>query len=173
MRTAHPDAAEPAARRRHGILGAPLTARRVIAADADELRRIVADPAGQWRIVSGVHAVLRPRARTGPCPNTRMVPVRVGLWGHDVLWVCWLLVPGRGTTEVGLVAQFESRPLLSRALARVGVRAWITRRLEVTLGVLARLAYCAVEDLDDIEREADFTELDADATGGYGPATTA
>ncbi len=173
MRTADPDAAEPAARGGHRILGAPLIARRVIAADVDELRRIVADPAGQWRIVSGVHALLRPRARTDPCPNTGMVPVRVGLWGRDVLWMCWLLVPGRGTTEVGLVAQFESGLLLGRVLSRVGVRGWITRRLEVTLGVLARLAYCAVEDLDDIEREADFTELDAEATGGYGPATTA
>jgi hypothetical protein len=148
-----------------------MIAGRVVAADAEELHRIVADPVCQWRIVSGVPAALRPRARTDSCSNTRMVSVRVGLWGRDVLWVCWLLVPGRGTTEVGLVARFESRLLLGRVLARVGVRGWITRRLEVTLGALAELAYRAVEDLDDIEREADFTEPNAGATGGYGPAT--
>lgn len=88
-----------------------------------------------------------------------------------MLWLCWILVPGRGTTEVRLIAQFESSQLLGRVLARIGVRGWIARRLEVTLGVLATLAYRAVEDLDDIEHEADFSETNAGAAGVRGPAT--
>lgn len=59
-----------------------MIASRIVAADADELHRIVADPASQWRIVSGVNAMLRPRAHADRCPNTGMVPVRVRLWGQ-------------------------------------------------------------------------------------------
>ena len=44
---------------------------------------------------------------------------------QPVVCTCWILVPGRGTTEVRLVAQFESSQLLGRVLARIGVRGWI------------------------------------------------
>lgn len=147
MRTDQLDASPFVARRRRGVRDAPMIASRVVAADAELLRLIVAEPAGQWRIVSGIHPGLRPSAHADPCLNAGMVPVRVGLWGRDVVWACWLLVPGRGTTEVGLVAQFESSRLLGRVLPHVGVRGWIQRRLEATLSVLAALAYRAAEDL--------------------------
>jgi hypothetical protein len=135
---------------------APVIATRVIAADAAALRALISDPNGQWRLVAGVSPRLRPRASAGTSASSRLVPVRVQLGGRDVLWITWILTPRRGTTEVDLAAQLESRGLLARLALVLGGRRWLRRRLDATLNTLAALAHGAAEDLGDVERDAEF-----------------
>lgn len=127
----------------------PVIATRIVAADAPTLRAVIADPASQWRLVAGVSSRLRPRAHVVPTSSERVVPVRVQLGRRDVLWITWILSPGRGTTEVDLAAQIESHGPIARLVLALGGRRWLAHRLEATLGTLARLAICAAEDLDD------------------------
>lgn len=138
---------------------APVIASRVIAADAPTLLALVSDPRGQWRLVAGVPPLLRPHASVGTSRTRRLVPVRVQLRGRDVVWVTWFLSPSRGTTEVDLFAQFEARGLLMRVALVLGGRRWLRRRLEATLGTLARLAHAAAEDLHDVERDAESRDV--------------
>jgi hypothetical protein len=128
---------------------APVIVTRIVAADAPTLRAIVADPAGQWRLIAGVSSLLRPQAHVATTSSERVVPVRVQLGHRDVLWITWILSPGRGTTEVDLAAQIESRGVFARLALALGGRRWLAYRLEATLGTLARLALCAAEDLHD------------------------
>jgi hypothetical protein len=130
---------------------APVIATRIVAADASTLRAIVADPASQWRLFEGVSSLLRPQARVAPTCTERVVPVRVQLGRRDVLWITWILSPGRGTTEVDLAAQIESRGVFARLLLALGGRRWLAHRLEATLGTLAALAIYAAEDLHDMQ----------------------
>lgn len=134
----------------------PVIATRVIPADSSTLHTLVSDPASQWRMVDAVHRLLRVHAQVGPCTAKRLVPVRVQMGGRDVLWLTWMLSPSRGTTEVDLSAQIESRGLLARLLLVLGGRRWLRHRLEDTLDSLAVLAHRAAEDLDDIECETEI-----------------
>jgi small-conductance mechanosensitive channel len=145
---------------------APVIATRVIAADAAALRAIVADPNGQWRLVAGVSRFLRPHASVVASASSRLVPVRVQLGRRDVLWITWILTPRRGTTEVDLAAQIESRGLFARLALVVGGRRWLRYRLDATLNTLATVAHCAAEDLDDVERDAEFHGVVRSVTGG-------
>lgn len=140
---------------------APVIATRSIVADAATLLALVADPAAQWRIVDGVSARLRPHAQVQPRHSSRLVTVRVRLGRRDVLWVTWMLTPRRGTTEVDLAAQLESRSILARLVLLFGGRRWLRRRLEHTLGCLATLAHSAAEDIHDVERDADIPAREA------------
>lgn len=133
---------------------APVIATRVVAADAATLHRLVSDPASQWRLVDGVSPRLRARARLVPGHHPRFVHAVVTLGRRDVLWITWILTPRRGTTEVDLAAQLESRALLARLVAVLGGRRLLHRHLDATLGTLAALALRAAEDLDDVERDA-------------------
>jgi hypothetical protein len=144
---------------------APVIATRLIAADAAALRALVADPSGQWRVVAGVPALLRPHASVGTSASLRLVPVRVQLGHRDVLWITWILTPRRGTTEVDLAAQVESRGLLTRLALALGGRRWLRHRLDATLATLAALAHCAAEDVDDVERDAEFHGVARSAAG--------
>ncbi|MGH2841675.1 MAG: hypothetical protein ACRDKY_12710 [Solirubrobacteraceae bacterium] len=137
---------------------APVIATRIIAADAATLRALVSDPASQWRIVHGVSPLLRPRAHVETNRFPRLVAVRVRFGRRDVLWITWILTPSPGTTEVDLVAQIESRGILARLVLLLGGRRWLRHRLETRLADLAALAHCAAEDLDDVARDADFTQ---------------
>jgi len=133
---------------------APVIATRAIVADAATLLALVSDPAAQWRIVEGVSPLLRPHAHVEQSRSARLVPVRVQLGRHDVLWITWILTPRRGTTEVDLAAQLQSRSLAARLVLALGGRRWLRHRLDHTLGTLAALAHCAAEDVDDVERHA-------------------
>jgi hypothetical protein len=144
---------------------APVIATRVIAADAAALTALVSDPNGQWRLVAGVSPLLRPCASVETSASSRLVPVRVRLGRRDVLWITWILSPRRGTTEVDLAAQLESRGLLARLALVLGGRRWLRRRLDATLNTLAALAHCAAEDLDDVERDAGFEGVTRTAAG--------
>ncbi len=143
----------------------PVFATRTIPAGAPALRALLADPAGQWRLVDGIDPRLRPRAHVEPARTERLVSVRVSLRGRDAAWLTWILSPGPGTTEVDLAAQIESRAVLVRLAMKLGGRRWLRRRLERTLGTLAVLAHRAAEDLDDVERHAEI------APGPQAPGT--
>jgi hypothetical protein len=136
---------------------APVIATRTVAADAPTLRAIVSDPASQWRVVAGVSALLRPHAHVVTTRSPHVVRVRVAAGRRAVLWITWLLAARRGTTEVDLVAQTESRGIFARLVLLLGGRRWLRRRLEATLETLGALAHCAAEDLDDVTRHADHT----------------
>lgn len=137
---------------------APVIATRVIPADSSTLHALVSDPGSQWRTVDGVHRLLRAHAQVGPRASARLVPVRVQLGSHDVLWLTWILSPSRGTTEVDLAAQVESHGVLARLTMLLGGRRWLRHRLEDTLSDLAVLAHRAAEDLDDVGREAEIAQ---------------
>jgi hypothetical protein len=149
---------------------APVIATRAIVADAATLLALVTDPAGQWRIVDGVSPRLRPHAHVEPSHSARLVKVRVQCGHRDVLWVTWMLTPRRGTTEVDLAAQLESRSVLARLVLLAGGRRWLRHRVEQTLSCLAALAHGAAEDIADIERDAEIPARPPAATGTCPPA---
>lgn len=126
----------------------PASASRTVVADAHTLCSVISDPACQWRLVDGISPRLRPSAAVGPVRPPRFVHASIRLAGRDALWITWILTPGRGTTEVDLYAQPESRTLLARAVLALGGRRWLRRHLEATLGTLATLALRCAEDLD-------------------------
>ena len=150
---------------------APVIATRAIVADAATLLSLISDPASQWRIVENVSPRLRPRAHVQPSRSTGLVYVRVQLGRHDVLWVTWILTPRRGTTEVDLAAQLESRSVLARLMLVFGGRLWLRHRLERTLSTLAALAHRAAEDVDDIERDAEMPPRPLAKIDTSGPST--
>jgi hypothetical protein len=133
----------------------PVIASRVVAMDDATLRAAVAAPAAQWRLVGAVSPRLRPRAHVIPTRSERVVPVRISLGRHEVLRVTWVLAPARGTTEVDLVAQPQSRAILVRLALVCGVRRWLRHRLEAALETVAALALSVAEDLHDVARDAD------------------
>lgn len=135
---------------------APVIASRAILTDAATLLAIVRDPAGQWRIVDGVSPRLCPTATVQPSESERVVRVRVRAAGRDVLWVTWLLIPRRGTTDVDLAAQTDSHSLVARLVLLLGGRRWLRRRLERTLNTLALIAHLAAEDMDGVGRDGEL-----------------
>jgi hypothetical protein len=132
----------------------PVIATRVVAADVATLRKLVSDPASQWRLVAGVSPRLHAAASVAPGRHPRFVHARVTLGHREALWITWILTPRRGTTEIDLAAQLDSQSLLARAIAVLGGRRWLRRRLDAVLATLATVALRAAEDLDDTERLA-------------------
>lgn len=135
----------------------PIIARRTVAADGDVLRAFLSDPADQWSLASGdvdvaalqpagdrCDAVLRlpfaarMRASLSVKPRTaRVLTTQVKLRRTTVAWATWILTPDRGTTEVDLAVQLESRGLATRLGLLLGGRRWIARRLDAILATLA------------------------------------
>ena len=144
----------------------PVFANRTVAADADDLAAAVADPASQWRLVTGISPLLRPSAQVRASPNPRFVHASIRCGRRDVLWITWILTAGHGTTDVDLIAQIESRSLLARVAMLLGGRRWLAKQLERTLAVLSALAHRAAEDLDDVERHAAITAIGATTRAG-------
>ncbi len=114
---------------------APVIVSRTVAADAATLRGVLPDAGGEQRLA-----------------------------GQRV-WVTWLLTPGRGTTEVDLAVQFESRGLATRLLLALGGRRWIAARLNVALAALATTCARAAEDLTEPPPCAGRRRRTARATG--------
>lgn len=137
---------------------APIIVTRTIAADADALHGLLADPANQWRLATSFVNVagLQPagdrcdaRLRL-PLAMRRSASMHVKRSRGDRLlttelrfgrrtfgWATWILTPSRGTTEVDVAIQPESRSLSTRLVLLLGGRRWITRRLEIALATLA------------------------------------
>ena len=132
----------------------PVLATRVIPADAAEVLALVSDPAGQELLLGALGMHLRIRADVEPSRSQRIVSIRLTRGRRDLLWITWIVVPGRGTTEVELAAQLESHAVLVRLLMVLGGNRRLHRHLERTLGTLAAVAHRAAEHLDDAETPA-------------------
>ena len=122
----------------------PLFATRAVAADAAAVRALIAAPEHLNRIVAGTPA----RAELVPTVSERLVAARVLHGELELLWLTWILSPRRGTTEVDLALQIESRGLVARAVLLCGGRRWLRRRLEDALDALAQRTLRAAEDVD-------------------------
>lgn len=128
---------------------APVIATRTVAADAPTVHALLCDPASQARLVAGVNPLLRPHVRPSKTSNPRFLHAHVQLGHRNLLWITWLLTPGRGTTEVDLAAQTESRGILARVLLLAG-RRQLRRHLEMTLTSIGAAASDAAEDLGNV-----------------------
>jgi hypothetical protein len=123
----------------------PLIATRTVAADAAALHRFLSEPANQLRLVSkhprdvALHVASR--------ASGRVLAVEVLRGRRTVLWVTWILSAGRGTTEVDLAVQFETRGLATRLALALGGRQWLARRADDALTRLALACACAAEDV--------------------------
>jgi hypothetical protein len=115
----------------------PVIATRVIAADLAVLRRLLSDPASY----DGVASVR-------PSSSERLIAVRVRFGPRRTLRYTWMLSPHRGTTDVDLAAQVQSRGIAVRLALLLGGRRWLQRRLDALLQTLSRDAARAAEDLD-------------------------
>jgi hypothetical protein len=125
---------------------APVMVTRTVAAEASAVRALISDgggrpvaerlPVGRVRLVQSASA-------------QRIVQARVPFEGCDLLWLTWILTPGRGTTEVDLAGQFECRGPMVRLALLLGGGRWLARRLDAILGQVATQALRTAEDLDD------------------------
>ena len=142
----------------------PIIATRTVAADGDVLRAFLSTAANQWRLVRGCAALeaagkhchgglplplgARLRAGLSVKPRTaRVLEVEVKLGRRTIAWATWIVTPGRGTTDVDLAVQLESRGLAARLALLLGGRRWIGRRLELALATLATTAAHVAEEL--------------------------
>jgi hypothetical protein len=147
---------------------APIIITRTIAADAQTLHRVLCDPLNQWHLAAAFSDVvglqpagdrydgqlrlplgthLRASVQVKPSRKARLLTTQVRLGPRTVAWVTWILTPSRGTTDVDVAVQPESRSLLTRLVLLLGTRRWITRRLEIALATLAKTSAHAAEDL--------------------------
>ena len=146
----------------------PILVTRAVAADRDMLRGLLADPANQWRLAAAFARIgdlrrvedrcearlrlplgLRAHAgvRVRPSRSGRVLTTEIELGHRTVAWATWILTSGRGTTEVDVALQLESRSLAARLALLLGGRRWIARRLDVALATLATTAAHVAEDL--------------------------
>jgi hypothetical protein len=112
----------------------PVISTRGVCADLDDLPDFLAD-ANNYR----GDVTVRP-------PTRREVVVAFARVGHGrVVRYTWILTPGRGTTEVDLVAQLETRGPALRMLMLLGGRRALCRRVDSMLAELARSTASAAE----------------------------
>jgi hypothetical protein len=145
---------------------APIIATRPVATDADPLYGLLSNPANQWRLAASfadvvalapvgdrcdarLHFPLGMRvhasAHVKPSRTGRLVTTEVRFGRRTVAWVTWILTSDRGTTEVDLAVQLDSRSLVTRLVLLLGGRRWIARRLDMALATLATTAACVAE----------------------------
>lgn len=128
---------------------APVFATQTVSADAPTVHALLSDPASQACLVAGINPLLRPQVRLSKTANPRFLHTHVQLGHRNMLWITWLLTPGRGTTEVDLAAQTESRGILARVLLLAG-RRQLRRHLEATLSSIGAVASDAAENLENV-----------------------
>jgi hypothetical protein len=146
---------------------APLIVTRTVAADAAALHRFLSDPTNQLRLIDG-----RPRvsgAHVRPSTSGCVISVELLRGRRTVLWVTWILIAGRGSTDVDLAVQFETRGLATRLALALGGRRWIARRVDAALGRLAQICVRAAEDV--IPAPAAATECASHARTGKNAPT--
>ena len=114
----------------------PVIATRAVCAGLDTLHAFLADP----RNYGGAAAVR-------PSSSAQVVVVRVRAGHRRVLRYTWMLDPGRGTTDVDLAVQVESRGPAVRLVLLLGGRRRLRRRVETMLTALARATADAAEQV--------------------------
>jgi hypothetical protein len=146
----------------------PIIATRTIAADRGALHALLCDPANQWRLASSFARVVTLQPAGDPCEarlrlpfglrllasmhvkpsrRGRLVTCEIRVGRRTVAWATWILSPDRGTTEVDLAIQLESRSLVTRLVLLLGGRRWIARRLDTALATLALTSVRVAEDV--------------------------
>lgn len=146
----------------------PIIATRTIAADRDTLHDLLCDPANQWRLatacanVAGLQPAgdrcdarlrlplgMRVRAsmQVKPSRKARLLTTELRLDRRILAWATWIFTSGRGTTEVDLAVQLQSRSLVTRLVLLLGGRRWIARRLDRALATLAMTCARVAEDV--------------------------
>ena len=146
----------------------PIVATRTVAADGPALHALLGNAASQWRLAGSFAPVLalhgagdrcdaRLRLPFGarvpasllvtPGRRGRLVTSEIRLGDRTVAWATWILSPDRGTTEVDLAIQLESRSLLTRMVLLLGGRRWIARRLKTALATLGIVSLRVAEDV--------------------------
>jgi hypothetical protein len=136
----------------------PIIVTRIVAADGHALRAFLASPANQWRLATSFCDVVavQPAGKCGDArlrlpfgarmnagihvkasQSARVLSAELSLGRRTVAWATWILTPDRGTTEIDLAVQFESRGLATRLVLLLGGRRWIARRLDMVLATLA------------------------------------
>ena len=123
----------------------PLITTRTVAADAAALHRLLCDPSNQLRLLR--HAPRDVELHVTSRASGRVLAVEVARGRRTVLWVTWILSADRGTTEVDLAMQFETRGLATRLVLVLGGRRWLARRADDALGRLALACARAVQDV--------------------------
>jgi hypothetical protein len=114
----------------------PVIATGVVAAGLDSLHALLADP----RSYDGPACVR-------PSSSARVIAVRVCSGPRRVIRYTWILSPGRGTTEVDLAAQLETRGPAVRLVLLCGGRWLLRRHVERMLATLARVGADAAEQV--------------------------
>jgi hypothetical protein len=123
----------------------PLIATRTVAADAVTLQQYLSDPANQLRLLRKVPRDLEVRVQ--PRARGRVICVEILRRHRTALWATWIVSAGRGTTDVDLAVQFESRSLATRLALALGGRRWLTQRADDALARLGRVCARAAEDV--------------------------
>jgi len=118
---------------------APLIATRTVAADAAAVSDLLSDPANQLRLIGRAPREVELHVQSRA--SGHVLSVDVARRGRPVLGLTWILSAGRGSTEVDLAVQFETRGLVTRLALVLGGRRWLARRLDEALARLAR--HCA------------------------------
>jgi hypothetical protein len=146
----------------------PSIATRTVAADGDALHALLCDPANHWRLASSFARVIDPQPGSDRCDarlrlplgmrvpasvqvrpsrRGRLLTCEIRFGRRTVAWATWILSPDRGTTEVDLAIQLESRSLVTRLVLVLGGRRWIARRLDTALATLALTSVRVAEDI--------------------------
>ena len=133
----------------------PLIATRTVAADAGTLQHFLSEPANQLRLLRKVprdlEVCVKPRAKG------RVVSVEILRGRRTALSATWILSAGRGTTEVDLAVQFESRSLATRLALVLGGRRWLARRVDDALARLGQVCARAAEEIEPAPASAPAT----------------
>lgn len=124
---------------------APLIATRSVAADAAALQHFLSEPANQLRLLRQVPRDLDVHVKSRA--SGRVLCVEILRGGRTALWATWILSAARGTTEVDLALQFETRGVVTRLALVLGGRRWLARRVDDALARLGQLCARAAEDV--------------------------
>ena len=120
----------------------PIIATRAVAADDPVLRELLSDPANQRRLLATGRGA---RLNVKPSRSGRLITTELVLGRRTGAWLTWILTGARGTTEVDLALQPESRGLATRLALVLGGRRWIAHRLDAALATLAQTTAHVVE----------------------------
>jgi hypothetical protein len=147
---------------------APIIVTRAVAADRHVLHAFLSDPVNHWRLAASFADVvsLQPagdrcdaklRLPSGmrwhasvqvkPSRGTRLLTAELRLGNRTIASATWILSADRGTTEVDLAIQPESRSLVTRLVLLLGGRRWIAQRVETALATLATTCARVAEDV--------------------------
>jgi hypothetical protein len=115
----------------------PVTARRLVAADLATVQALLVDPC----TYGGVAHVL-------PSSSARVIVARVHVTPRTVVRYTSTLRPNRGTTELDLALELDSRSARYRLALLLGGTRWLHQQMEVTLATISHVTVCGAEAMD-------------------------